>query len=72
MLEICLYLSNLKTYENVVYLSVKYKDRSTKWDVHFKHSWRNYNKNKIKVDVGRVGEVARLNLEYPKEVVQVL
>ena len=35
--EIRLYLSNLKTYKHFVYLSMKYKDSSTKWDIHFKY-----------------------------------
>ena len=45
MLEIRLYLSNLKTYEDVVYLSMKYKYWSTKWDVHFEHKSINSNAN---------------------------
>ena len=49
MLEICLYLSNLKTYEHVVYLSMKHKDWSTKWDIHFEHRWRNSNINQLKL-----------------------
>ena len=33
MLEICLHLSNLKKCVHIVYLSVKYKDWSTKSDI---------------------------------------
>ena len=50
MLEICLYLSNLKTYETVVYLSMKYKDWSTKWDVNIGCKWTNFNKNSIYIN----------------------
>ena len=43
MLEIHLHLINLETYENVVYLRMKYKDWSTKRDIHFEYKWRNAN-----------------------------
>ena len=43
-----LYLSNLETCQYCVYLSMKYRDWSTKWDLYFEHRWRNSNKNQQK------------------------
>ena len=41
MLEIRLYLSNRKEFENFVYLGMKYKVWSTKWEINFEvMSWK--------------------------------
>ena len=49
MLEIHLYLSNLETYEHFAYLSIKYKDWSTTWDIYFEYKLQNSNKNSNKL-----------------------